>query len=151
MNGEIVSGSSGTTGPRSFQFFCRPSLIEADWVIDVVKLNTTANEFASWGQSVVVSLSRYIPSSGTQNTSLYLTFREVAFFVQASSSVLSFKWDARSALVIRTLKWTNEVNGRYMSGPSYTVQQCIAFCIDTPLLQVSPSPSGPLHSSNPKA
>lgn len=88
MKGEIVSGSSGAMGPRSFQFLVRPALIELAWS-DVVKLNRTAKELASCGQSVVVSLSRYMPSSSTQKTSLNFVFREVAFADHASLKILA--------------------------------------------------------------
>lgn len=57
MNGLIVSGNSGATGPSAFQFFISPSLILPAWFTDVVRLNSTAKEFASCGHRVVVRLS----------------------------------------------------------------------------------------------
>ena len=68
MKGEIVFGSSGAIAPRSFQFLVRPSLTEFACSADVVRLYSTAIELASCGQSVVVSLSRYMPAEGNQNT-----------------------------------------------------------------------------------
>lgn len=65
-----MSGSSGATAPRSFQFFSSPALTELACDALVVKLKRIEKEFASCGQSVVVSLSRYIPSESTQKTSL---------------------------------------------------------------------------------
>ena len=90
MKGEIVSGSSGATGPRWFQFRVRPLLTESACSADVVRPYKTAIEFASCGQSVVVSLSRYMPSLGSQNTSLNRPFRFVAFVAQVEDSDVSF-------------------------------------------------------------
>ena len=78
MNGEIVSGSSGATGPRSFQFFVRPSLTESACSGVIVRLYSTAIEFASCGQSVVV-LSRDIPARGSRKTSWNLSLSRVGF------------------------------------------------------------------------
>ena len=79
MNGLILSGSSGATGPSSFQFFLNPSLTCLACSFVCVKLNIIAMELPSWGHSVVVRLSRYNPSSGTQNAALKADFRAVAF------------------------------------------------------------------------
>ena len=62
-----MSGSSGHTGPKSFQFLVRPSLTELACSCDVVKLKKIAMELASWGHKVVVSLSLYMPALGSQN------------------------------------------------------------------------------------
>ena len=102
MNGEIVSGSSGATGPSAFQFFVRPLLTDIACARDVVRLYRTAIEFASCGQSVVVSLSRYIPALGSQKTSLNRCFRAVAFVAQADESEVSFTCEARSEAVTNT-------------------------------------------------
>ncbi len=104
MKGEIVSGNSGATGPRSFQFFVRPLLMDAACSCDVVRLQRTAIELASCGQSVVVSLSLYIPVVGSQKTSLYFAFSAVAFAAHAEASAVSFMWEARSAAVTSTCR-----------------------------------------------
>ena len=70
MKGLIVSGSSGGTGPREFQFFCSPSLMRCFWSSESVKLKTTAKELASCGCSVVVRLSEYNPVDSSQKASL---------------------------------------------------------------------------------
>lgn len=102
MNGEILSGSSGETGPRSFQFLLRPSLMEPAFS-GVVKLNRTGRELASCGQSVVVSLSRYIPRLSAQKTSLNFILREVACEDHAFLIVVALIYFARSALFVSTL------------------------------------------------
>ena len=102
MNGEIVSGSSGATGPRSFQFFVKPSLTDAACSGVWVRLYSTAIEFASCGQSVVVSLSRYMPALGSQNTSLKRALSAVAFAAQAAESAGSGMCEAKSEAVTST-------------------------------------------------
>lgn len=100
MNGEIVSGSSGAIAPKSFQFLVKPSLIELACSVDVVRLYKTAMELASWGQSVVVSLSRYMPAEGSQNTSLKRVFSEDALDDQLDTKVDAFIAEASSVAVI---------------------------------------------------
>lgn len=91
MNGLIVSGSSGATGPRAFQFFCNPSLILFACVSDVVRLYRMANELASCGHKVVVLLSRYSPALSSQKASLNFALSAVAFFDHAVESVVMLR------------------------------------------------------------
>lgn len=91
MKGEIVSGNSGATAPRSFQFFVNPALTEEACSVELVILNRIAIEFASWGHSSVEELSRNIPALGSQNTSLNLVLRAVALVNQDVESDVWFK------------------------------------------------------------
>ena len=102
MKGAIVSGSSGAIAPKEFQFFVNPSLILLACSAEVVRLYKIAIEFASWGQSVVVSLSRNIPRDGSQKTSLKRDFKEVAFAAHVEESEESFTAVAKSTLFVRT-------------------------------------------------
>jgi hypothetical protein len=102
MKGLIVSGNSGATGPRAFQFFCKPSLMLVTCSGNIVRLKTTAKEFASCGVRVVVVLSTYIPCFESQNAALNVLFRAVAFLDQAVASVESLTSEARSAEFVRT-------------------------------------------------
>lgn len=101
MKGEMVSGSSGAIAPRLFQLLVRPWLTEFACSTEVVKLYNTAIELASCGQSVVVSLSRYIPVEGNQNTSLKRVFRDDALDDQFATRVGSLTAEARSVAVIK--------------------------------------------------
>lgn len=101
MKGAIVSGDSGDTAPNSFQFFVRPWLIEFACSA-VVKLKTTANEFPSCGTKVVVALSVYIPRASDQRRELNAVFNAVAFTAHAFESSVSFRYEARSALPVKT-------------------------------------------------
>lgn len=102
MKGEIVSGSSGATAPRSFQFRVSPSLTALACSADVVRLYRIAIEFASCGQSVVEELSRYIPAEGSQNTSLKRAFSVEPLDVQLAARDDWFTADARSLAVFKT-------------------------------------------------
>ena len=102
INGEILSGSSGATAPMSFQFFVSPWLIEEACSAVFVRLKRIAIELASWEQSSVVELSRYIPALDDQKTSLNLDLRAVALVDQASERVVSLRSVASSAEVTRT-------------------------------------------------
>ena len=105
INGEIVSGSSGAIAPMSFQLFVRPSLIEFACSAEVVRLYKIAIEFASCGQSVVVSLSRYMPADGSQNASLKRVFNESALADQLDVRMESLTAEARSVPVVRTFRY----------------------------------------------
>lgn len=108
IKGDIVSGSSGATAPKSFQFFVKPSLIEDKRPGEVVRLYRIAIEFASCGHSVVVSLSRYMPTLASQNTSLNLALRALALAAHASARVEAFRYVANSALLVRTCPGTKK-------------------------------------------
>lgn len=102
INGLIVSGSSGATGPSSFQFFSSPALTFCACSGDVVKLNRTANEFPSCGQRVVVVLSLNIPALSSQNALLNVVFNAVALAAQASARSVTLRCVASSVAVVRT-------------------------------------------------
>lgn len=69
----------------------------------MVTLKRTAKELASWGHRVVVVLSRYIPSSSTQNASLNFCFSAVALRVYVEERELRLSCDAREDAVVKTL------------------------------------------------
>lgn len=102
INGEIVSGNSGATDPRSFQLLDKPLLIALACEDEFVTLNRIAMELASCGQRSLVVLSRYMPRLSSQNASLNLVFRRVAFEAHAEASLLSFTYWASSDPVVRT-------------------------------------------------
>ena len=133
-NGAMVSGSSGVTAPMSFQFFVRPSLIEFA-CSGVERLNSTASELPSCGQSVVVALSRYMPRSSDQKTSLNFVFNAVAFVAQASPRLVSLMKFARSTLFVKTLaqreRFQPRFEGSIMVGQADLIQQSVAWCTDT--------------------
>lgn len=152
MNGEIVSGNSGATGPRSFQFCTRPSLIAEAWALDVVKLKMTASEFASWGHRVVVSLSRYRPREGSQKTSLYLALRADALLDHALAKADSLSGPAKFMLFIQT--WHEEPyrqeakhNGELSIATLYSNALASALCPPCPSL---PQSLVPVTFSNPE-
>ena len=102
MNGATVSGSSGATAPYTPQFSVSPSLTAAACSAESVRLNTTASELPSCAQSVVVSLSRYIPRSASQNASLNTALSADAFAAYSEASSASFSQVASSAPLVST-------------------------------------------------
>lgn len=71
---------------------------------ELVTLNTTAKELASWGVKVVVVLSTYMPYVASQNAELNLALRAVAFLDHVSARAVSLRYAARSAEFVRTLE-----------------------------------------------